>query len=145
MELLAILEDEDIGDYTDPVTGRDLTVETTSPEQNGTNYNQSKVRVRTKQTPLSEDAEQVKLWLNTQPEPKALYTKYSYEEMKDELIKHLEPEEEVKEPTADAPATAQTEGDLPWEKQPATTPQYTLNTAKDKSAIDSKIDELFNI
>lgn len=144
MELLSILEDEDVGDFTDPITGRDLTVETTSPEQNGTNYMQSKVRVRTKVTTLSDDADQVKLWLTTQPEPKSLYTKYTYEEMKDALLKHLDPEkDEVKEPTEQPDNT--TTGDLPWEKQPNGTskPAYTLNTQKD--SVDAKIDELFDI
>lgn len=137
MELLAILEDEDVGDYTDPITGRDLTVETTSPEQNGTNYTQSKVRVRTKETVLSDNADQVKLWLSTQPEPKSLYTKYSYEELRDALIKHLNPEDEIKETSQESSS-----GDLPWESKP-TGSSYTLNTTK--TEMDSAIDDLFNV
>ena len=38
-ELLALAVDDEIGDYTDIVNGRDLTVETVGPESTGTPYN----------------------------------------------------------------------------------------------------------
>ena len=63
MELLKFVEDEDIGDFTDPIAGRDITVETVGKETTGLMYNTSNVRVRTKATPLSDDAAKVKLWL----------------------------------------------------------------------------------
>jgi uncharacterized protein YndB with AHSA1/START domain len=37
--------DDEIGDYTDIVNGRDLTIETVGPESTGTPYNKSSVRV----------------------------------------------------------------------------------------------------
>jgi len=49
-ELLSIADDPDVGDYTDIVEGRDITIETTDAASNGTGFNQSKVRVRTKTT-----------------------------------------------------------------------------------------------
>ena len=45
-ELLSLAVDEEIGDYTDVSSGRDLTVETVGPESTGTQYNKSSVRVR---------------------------------------------------------------------------------------------------
>ena len=45
-ELLSLAVDEEIGDYTDVSSGRDLTVETVGPESTGTPYNKSSVRVR---------------------------------------------------------------------------------------------------
>ena len=102
-------------------------------------YNTSTVRVRTKSTPLSEDADKVKQWLETQPDPLSQFKRYSYDEMKESLLKHLNPEEELKE-SADA-VEAKPQGDLPWEKPGAG--QYTLNTAK--PSVDSAIDELFDI
>jgi hypothetical protein len=66
LELLSIAEDDDIGDYTDVAEGRDFTVDTVGPEVTGTSYNKSSVRVKTKQTPLSESAAEVKQWLETQ-------------------------------------------------------------------------------
>jgi hypothetical protein len=139
MDLLSIAEDEDVGDYTDPITGRDITVETAGKETTGLMYNTSTVRVRTKSTPLSEDADKVKLWLETQPDPLSQFKKYSYDEMKEALLKHLNPEEELKE-QADSVET-KTTGDLPWEK-PAPA-GYTLSTTK--PSIDSAIDDLFNL
>ena len=108
LELCAIAEDEDVGDYTDPIQGRDITIETTDAATNGTSFNQSKVRVRTKITPLSENADQVKTWLNTQPEVLTLFKKYSYEDMKGSLLEWLNPGESEDEtpapqPVAEAP------------------------------------------
>ncbi len=139
MDLLSIAEDEDVGDYTDPITGRDITVETAGKETTGLMYNTSTVRVRTKATPLSEDANKVKLWLENQPDPLAQFKRYSYEDMKDALLKHLNPEEELKE-SADT-VESKTPSDLPWEK-PANS-QYTLSTTK--PSVDSAIDDLFDI
>ena len=101
-------------------------------------YNTSTVRVRTKITPLSEDADKVKLWLETQPDPASLFKRFSYDEMKAALMTHLNPEEEIKE-TADSVESKEHESDLPWDKP---VQKYTLNTKK--SDIDSKIDDLFS-
>jgi hypothetical protein len=131
VDLLKFAEDEDIGDFTDPIAGRDITIETAGKETTGLMYNTSTVRVRTKSTPLSDDAAKVKLWLETQPNPLEQFKRLSYEEMKEALMKHLNPEEEIKE---DADAVAN--------KQPEST-AFTLSTSK--TTIDSSIDDLFNI
>jgi len=133
MELLSIAEDEDVGDYTDPVQGRDITIETTDGKANGTGFNQSKVRVRTKTTPLSDDGAEVKKWLTEQPDPLSLFKKYPYEDMKAALLEWLNPEEEI----ADAPTAA-----AAAEVEPAK-PAYALNTKK--ASVDEEFDELFNI
>jgi|TARA_R110000803_G_scaffold17574_2_gene47367 hypothetical protein len=96
-ELLALAVDDEIGDYTDIVNGRDLTVETVGPESTGTPYNKSSVRVRLKSTPLSEDKDTVETWLNTQPNPEELFKRYSFEEMKSALEKWLSPEDNESE------------------------------------------------
>lgn len=144
MDLLAIAEDEDVGDFTDPVEGRDLTVETQGKETTGLMYNTSTVRIRTKITPLSDNAEQVKLWLNNQPDPMTLFKKYSYEEMKSALLSYLNPEEEIKE-QADSVTAKEEPSDLPWEKQESKPASgFSLSTPK-KSDLESKIDDLFSI
>ena len=91
-ELLSLAVDDEIGDYTDIVGGRDLTIETVGPESTGTQYNKSSVRVRLKETQLSEDANQVEAWTSTQPDPTAEFKKFTFEEMKSALEKWLEPE-----------------------------------------------------
>jgi hypothetical protein len=139
MDLLSIAEDEDVGDYTDPITGRDITVETAGKETTGLMYNTSTVRVRTKSTPLSDDGEKVKSWLENQPDPLTQFKRYSYDEMKEALLKHLNPEEEIKEQADQVEAKS----DLPWEKQAEPKGGYTLNTSK--ASTDSAIDDLFDI
>ncbi len=94
-ELLALAVDDEIGDYTDIVNGRDLTVETVGPESTGTPYNKSSVRVRLKTSQLSEDASLVEKWTNEQPNPnEGLFKKFTFEEMKSALEKWLSPEEQ---------------------------------------------------
>jgi hypothetical protein len=143
MDLLAIAEDEDVGDFTDPIEGRDLTVETQGKETTGLMYNTSTVRIRTKITPLSTDANQVKLWLTTQPNPMELFKRFTYDEMKSSLLTYLNPEEEVKAQadTVETKEVSSGPGDLPWEKEEAPK-SFSLSTKK--SDLDSKIDDLFS-
>lgn len=136
-ELLSLADDPDIGDYTDIIQGRDITIETTGPETNGTSFNQSKVRVRTKTTPLSEDSKEVEKWLANQPDIFSTFRKYGYDEMKEALLGWLNPEETTEEtaPAAAAPKV---------EEAPAAKPSsLSLNTPKPKASIDEEFDDLF--
>lgn len=128
-ELLSIAEDEDVGDYTDPIQGRDITIETTDAATNGTGFNQSKVRVRTKTTPLTENGTELDKWLSTQPDPLSIFKKYSYDEMKTSLMSWLNPEQE------EVPAAPAVEVEAPK------TEAYTLNTTA--KSIDQDFDDLF--
>jgi len=142
MDLLALTEDEDVGDFTDPIQGRDITIDVQGKETTGLSYNTSNIRIRTKTTPLSDDAAKVKQWLTTQPDPLTQFKKHTYEEMKSALMSHLNPEEEIKE-NADS-VVVKTEGvsDLPWDKVAVPAAQaFTLSTSK--KDVDSQIDELF--
>jgi len=144
-ELLSIADDPDVGDYTDPIQGRDITIETTDPATNGTSYNQSKVRVRTKITPLSENANEVKKWLTEQPDAFTIFKKYSYDEMKESLLAWLHPEETAEEAEV-TPVTAPV-NDIRAEvetKQVVQPASFALSTKK-KSNIDEEFDELFNL
>jgi gp32 DNA binding protein like len=143
MDLLALVEDEDVGDFTDPVQGRDITIDVQGKETTGLSYNTSSIRVRTKITPLSEDAAKVKQWLTTQPDPMTQFKKYSYEEMKSALMSHLNPEEEIKQNADSVVVKADEVSDLPWEAKSApAAPHFSLSTTK--KDVDSKIDDLFN-
>lgn len=133
LELCAIAEDEDVADYTDPVQGRDLTIETTDAASNGTGYNQSKVRVRTKVTPLSENSDQVKAWLTTQPDVLNLFKKHGYEDMKSALLEWLNPGESEDETPTPAASVV--------EEKPKT--NYSLNS-KAKVDVDKTFDDLFS-
>lgn len=144
MELLSIAEDEDVMDYTDPVTGRDLTIETVGPEQSGRQFNKTTVRVRTKITPLSENAQEVQKWLTEQPETLTLFKKYSYDEIKGHLLNWLNPDENPapvsSEDTDEDEDTPQAPNPAPVAEAPK--PSYTLET-KAKKSIDDDFASLF--
>jgi len=96
-DFLSMADDEDIGDYTDIQEGRDFTIDTIGPELTGTQYNKSSIRPKTKTTPLSDNEDQINKWLDNQPEPLEGYTRFTFEEMKENLQKWLTPEEDDEE------------------------------------------------
>ena len=136
-ELLALAVDDEIGDYTDIVGGRDLTVETVGPEATGTPYNKSSIRVRMKTSPLSEDATKVETWTNEQPNPKeGLFKLFSFDEMKSALEKWLSPEEEESNVSENA---------FPTEKAASSsTANFSLDTTQAKQSKVDKFDSLFD-
>mgnify|MGYP000008423909 FL=1 len=132
LDLLSMAEDEDIGDYTDVMDGRDFIVDTVGPEVTGTKFNKSSIRVRTKTSALSEDNNQIKTWLAEQPDVMSLYKKYEFEEMKKTLQEWLTPtdsentEEEVVESAPSKQATG-----------------LQLNVKKKKDFDEEEFDDLF--
>lgn len=131
-ELLALAVDEEIGDYTDIVNGRDITVETVGPESTGTPYNKSSVRVRLKTSPLSEDASLVEKWTSEQPNPtEGLFKRYSFDEMKSALEQWLSPEDEAEEVVS-----------TPVASQPST--NFSLDTTKVKQNKADAFDTMFD-
>jgi hypothetical protein len=146
-ELLSIADDPDVGDYTDPIQGRDITIETTDPATNGTSYNQSKVRVRTKITPLSDNAAEVKKWLTDQPDAVSIFKKYEYEEMKTALVDFLNPEDKVDEatPVTEEEVATLTAAFAAAPVAAAKPASFALNTKKSAVDVDEEFNELFNI
>ena len=140
MELLAIAEDEDVQDYTDPINGRDLTIEKLDAAAAGNSYGKTNIRVKTKITSLSEDATQVENWLNNQPEVATLFKKYDYETLKTNLLEFLNPgqsEDSIEETIASETPQA--------EEAPRVAPApYTLESAaKPKKSVDDEFASLF--
>ena len=135
-ELLSLAVDDEIGDYTDVVNGRDLTIETVGPEATGTQYNKSSVRVRLKQTALSDDATLVEKWLKDQPDPKKEFKQFTFDEMKSALEKWLEPEggesegDIISEPASD------------FDDKPSS--NFALDTTKAKQKKTDEFDSLFD-
>jgi hypothetical protein len=149
-ELLSLATDEEIGDYTDIVNGRDITVETVGPESTGTKYNKSSVRVKLKTSPLSENKTQVEKWMSDQPNPTDSFKKYTFEEMKSALEKWLSPEDEAEEGDIISEANDSFEDEvpsadrLPWEEETAAPKaNYSLNTTKVKQSKGDQFNALF--
>jgi len=78
--LLNILLDSDYGDVSDPMEGHDLSVTVT--KQPGRQFATTEVMPRPKVTPLSDDADQIKQWIDDIPNIDDIYTLKSYDEIK---------------------------------------------------------------
>jgi len=149
MELLSMVEDEDIGDYTDIISGRDLNLTTVGADTTGTGFNKTTVRARTKESVLTEDQALLQIILNDQPDPLKVFSRMSFDDMKSVLQKWLAPDEEEgvisSEPAATfddvKPAAAATE-ELPW-KKPESKFSLEAQGKKVESKAD-KFDSLFN-
>ena len=77
--LLNIMLDEDYGDITDPLEGRDVKVICTKAP--GRMWAQTEVRPRGKQSPLNSDKKVVKEWLDAVPNLDDMYTLKTYDEL----------------------------------------------------------------
>jgi len=130
---LQMAVDEEVGDYTDVMEGRDIKLTTVGPESTGTPYNKTTIAPSMKNSPLGE-AEQIRLWKENQPNPKDLFKPFSFDEMKIALQNWLNPQAEEGEIIDD-------------EKEVAEAPKtnYSMNTstaAVKQSKLD-KFDSLF--
>jgi hypothetical protein len=131
---LQMAVDEEVGDYTDVMEGRDIKLTTVGPEATGTPYNKTTISPSMKNSPLG-DAEQVRLWKDNQPNPKELFKPFTFDEMKLALQNWLNPEA--------------TEGEIiddEKEVEEAPKTNYSINTsnaAVKQSKLD-KFDSLFD-
>jgi hypothetical protein len=110
--LLSLAADEEVGDFTDILEGRDMKIETVGPDSTGTTYNKSKVLPALKTSTLSDDNNEVEKWLGTQPEPISFYKKYEFDEIKGFLAEWLNPEAEAEEETQKPEQPTRSEGGL---------------------------------
>jgi hypothetical protein len=149
MELLSMVEDEDIGDYTDIISGRDLNLTTVGADTTGTGFNKTTVRARTKESTLTDDDTLLQTILKDQPDPLKVFSRMPFDDMKSVLQKWLAPDEEEgvisSEPASNfddaKPATA-TKEELPWKKSEN---PFTLETqGKKVESKADKFDSLFN-
>lgn len=88
--LLALAEDEDVGDYTSITDGWDLIV--TRMKVDGKKWDDISVRIKPKQTPLSDNKKEVEQWLNEQPDPVECFYKSDYDYIKKQLQNYLTPQ-----------------------------------------------------
>ena len=135
-ELLSYAADEDYGDFTDVVSGFDMTVEVVQ----GNPYPQTSLRVKPKQTSLSDDNTLVEKWLEGQPELLKYYKRYSYEEMKTALQDWLNPEESSESDSADDLVNPNISAGNFDKKEEG----YTLNVKKKESFDENEFEDLFN-
>ena len=127
--LLKLAKDEDVGDYTDVINGWDMIVEMT-PRNAQNPYPKTEIRIKPKQTPLSDDNNLVETWLKEQPKPLEVYKAYDYEFIKKQLKKVTLGED--------------SSTDLPESSSPQTSDFSLENaTAGNKDTV-GQFDDLFN-
>jgi len=110
-ELLGFITDPDYGDITDPVNGRDITVEFKTAEETGKNYPSTTIRVKPNQTPVSEDKAIIELITN-QKDINDIFREPSYEDLTSALQEWLNPDDsEGTEGTESKSTTSETTTD----------------------------------
>ncbi len=111
-ELLGYIADPDYGDITDPITGRDIVVEITSAEESGTSYPVTNIRIKPKETPLSESADKLEQYLTTQTNIADLYEELTYKELSDILENWLNPTKNETDEVSSSPSTLNKVSDI---------------------------------
>ena len=132
---LNLAVDEEVGDYTDVSQGRDIKLTTVGPEVTGTKYNRTTASPSMKVSPLSEDADQVKTWLDDQVNPKSLFKNriVEYDQTKQYLASWINPEDSAQE------------GDIIDEDKTPSEGNYSMSTSTTevKQTKLDKFDSLF--
>lgn len=132
---LQMAADEEVGDFTDIMMGRDIKLVTVGPESTGTVYNKTTITPSMKTSPLSENDKELELWLEEQVNPKDSYKMLPFDEIKGALQEWLNPEEEAEE---EYPA----DGKLTVEAKPQSNYSLSAKPVAKKSKADS-FDDLF--
>ena len=104
-ELLSIISDPDYGDITDPVNGRDVSVEFTAAEGAGS-YPKTAIRVKPNQTAATGDKNIADGIMNGQKNITEIFKEVSYDDLKAALGEWLDPESSEAEAQPQATATA---------------------------------------
>jgi hypothetical protein len=127
--------DEEIGDYTDMLEGRDIKLTTVGPEVTGTPYNKTTATVSLKVSPIAEDKDEIQKYLNEQADPFKVFKQYSFDEIKGFLQSWLDPDSETETTKVDVT------------KSPVPSPSesnYSLNTEATKKTKADKFNDLFS-
>ena len=131
-ELLSIVSDEDYGDITDLMTGRDIDVEFTPAEAPGA-FPKTSIRVKPNANPATDDKAIAEKIMN-QPVITDIFPEPTYEELEKALTEWMNPE------NADSDVAASTEEETSTPAK-TTTPKASVNKVED---VASAFNDLFN-
>ena len=132
-ELLGFIADPDYGDITDPMNGRDITVEFKAKEQTGKDYPETSIRIKPNTTPITTDKSVLEK-LSSQPNINDIFKEPSYDDMMKALQDWLNP--------SDEPAAADTKSDT--QKQNKSSIESSSTAASSVDDIGAAFDQLFN-
>ena len=134
-DFLNMASDDEIGDYTDIVGGRDIKLTTVGPEVTGTPYNKTSVSPSLRTSSLSDDENVAQSLLENQPNPLDVFKKFTFEEVKSALQDFLS-DGETEVTTAPTTSVSTTTNTGPSNN-------YSLDTNKTKSKA-AQFDDMFN-
>jgi hypothetical protein len=130
---LQMAADEEIGDFTDIMSGRDIKLNTVGPESTGTPYNRTTIGPSLKTTPISPDEDTVNKFLEEQADPMKVFKPLSYDEMKEALQEWLTPEDSDEENSQPVTTTTKT-----------TQSNYSLDVKGKGKSNSEKFDKMFD-
>lgn len=151
-DILAYIADPDYGDITDPMNGRDIVLEVS--QEAGKTYPTTTIRIKPKESRISDDVDMVKKIIGEQKDITELYEEMSYAELKNVLENWLNPSaaktdsttksvvDELAKPASSRSVVDEDDdndpaSDLPWAKE-----ESKKSSVKDEVA--SAFDDLFN-
>tara|TARA_B110000483_G_scaffold142205_1_gene169920 strand:- start:3988 stop:4824 length:837 start_codon:yes stop_codon:yes gene_type:complete len=136
-EFLNMAADDEIGDFTDIVEGRDIKLTTVGPEVTGTPYNKTSIGPSLKTTPLAEGEDLINSLLDNQADPMKVFKPLTYDEMKEALQEWLSPEGENEGSIISEPS-------VPFDSDKKES-NYSLDTKPSvvKQSKSAKFDDLF--
>ena len=137
---LQLAADEEVGDFTDILNGRDIKLNTVGPESTGTPYNRTTISPSMKVSSLSDDEAIVETILKDQPDPKKVFKPLSYDEMKQALQEWLDPE--AAEGEGDIISEPSVDFDSDTKAEPKS--NYSLSTKPVKKSKTEQFDDLFS-
>lgn len=132
-ELLGFIADPDYGDISDPMNGRDITVEFKSKEQTGKDYPETSIRIKPNVTPLTTDKAVLEK-ISNQPNINDIFKEPSY----DDLVKALQ---DWLNPSDDAASHEPAKSDNQKQNKASI---ETSSTAASVDDIGAAFDQLFN-
>jgi len=136
---LQLAADEEVGDFTDILNGRDIKLNTVGPESTGTPYNRTTIGPSMKTSQLSDDEALIEKLLNEQPDPKKVFKPLAYDEIKAALQEWLSPEDEEEGEIVSEPAE---DFDSDVKEEPKS--NYSLSTKQVKKSKTEQFDDLFS-
>jgi len=134
---LNMAADEEIGDFTDILCGRDIKLTTVGPEVTGTKFNKTTISPSLKISALAEGEDVINSMLENQADPKKVTKQLSYDEIKNELQSWLSPEDDNDEGSISSEPPVAFDSN-----EPAKSNYSTSNVAPKKSKGD-QFDDMF--
>ena len=138
-EFLNMAADEEIGDFTDIISGRDIKLTTVGPEVTGTPYNKTSIGPSLKTSALADSEDTVQSLLDNQADPMKVFKPLSYDEMKEALQEWLSPEDSEEEGNIISEPAEDFDSDLKSEPKS----NYSLNVKQKSTKVD-EFDKMFD-